>query len=364
MAVFVAGDSVDLFGRVYGPRGRLMNRKPTFIWEVWSTDPSEITGATATIGEETLQTRYDPVGKRVLAELNRPLTPGKHAVKLSALLKEGQPVSKDWVIEVATDALERLPVTSESQLRTLGEVNRFRDALGLPLCQMDDYLNAASLQHSRYLAQNKTTGHYQKEDTPGFFGHDPVARLEAFGYVQDSWETVEFGALREEEAIQNLIDAPYHRLPFLQPGALRFGSGYETQRLTATFSVSKEEGVVFYPADEQVGVKTTWSKNERPNPLRIHQNVRYPLGYPIVFAYFSPTKKALKVRVAKLSDEAGADVPCHVNTPENDNELKYAAFLIPQRPLKPNTKHFARIEASVEDGPDVSRIWSFTTGPR
>lgn len=354
----------DLFGRAYGPRGKLMVRTPTFMWQVWSTEPGEIVGGSASLDSVAMDARYDVGQRRVLADLKSPLGPGKHNVTVSAVLKDGQTISKSWEVEVPEAAIERLPPTSESQLKVLAEVNRFRAALGLPACQMDDALNAASLQHAKYLVRNNTTGHFQAVETPGFFGRDPVERLEAFGFIEDSWEVVEFGAVTESEAIENLIDAPYHRLPFMQPGTLRFGSGFDTQRLTATFSMSRIEGTVCHPWEGQKDVKTTWSKNERPNPLRLHEGVRYPLGYPIVFSYFSSVGARLKFRVAKLSDQDGQDVPIYINSPENDSELKSAVFLIPKSPLRPSTTYFARVDAGIENGPDVSRIWRFTTAAR
>jgi len=334
------------------------------MWQVWSTEPGEIVDGKATLNGQPVEARYDVGLRRVLADLKSPLLPGKHSVTVSAVLKDGQTISKSWEIEVPEAAIERLPVTNESQLSVLAHVNRFRSDLGLPPCQMNDALNAASLQHSKYLAQNKTTGHFQQADTPGFFGRDPVERLEAFGFIEDSWEVVELGAATEAEAIENLIDAPYHRLPFLQPGILRFGSGYDTQRLTATFSMSRTEGTVCHPREGQTDVKTTWSKNERPNPLRLHQGVRYPLGYPIVFSHYSAVGARLKLRVAKVSDQDGQDVPIFVNSPENDSELKSAVFLIPKSPLRPSTTYFARVDAAIENGPDVSRIWRFTTAAK
>lgn len=354
----------DLFGRAFGPRGLLKVRKPSFTWEVWSTEPGEIVGAAATVDEKAVDARYDPDRRAILVDLKEPLSPGPHTVKLTANLKDGEGVHKTWTVEVPEDAIASLPITNESQLKTLALVNRFRTDLGLELCTMDDRINAASLLHSKYLAANQTTGHFQTEGKPGFFGRTPTERLETFGYLEDSWEVVEFGALDEAESLRNLIDAPYHRLPFLQPGAPKFGSGWDTQRLSAVFSIPKTPGSVSHPSDGQRDVKTTWSKNERPNPLRIHQGVRFPVGYPIVFAHYGPGSPVLKVRLAQLNDENGQEIPCHLNTPENDTELRNALFLIPKGPLKPNTTYFVRVEASVESGPDVSRIWRFTTGAR
>lgn len=354
----------DLFGRIYGPKGRLLVSKPTFVWEVWSNDPGEIVGARASVGEWTLAARYDVARRRIVAETAAPLPSGTYPVKVAAVLRDGEVVTKSWEVAVSADARSSLAPPSESQRKTFDAVNLFRANLGLPPCRMDDTLNAVALLHSNYLARNNTTGHYESPDKPGYFGREPGERLESFSFVEDSWETIEFGALDEIEAIANLTDAPYHRLAYMQPGAPRFGSGLDTQRLTALFSMEKEEGTVVHPSDRQTGVKTRWTRNERPSPLRIHPDVRHPVGYPIVLAHFGPGMPRLNVRLAKLTDENEVDVPIHLNTPENDSEIRNATFLIPKRPLAPRTTYFVRVEASVENGPDVSRIWRFTTGPQ
>jgi hypothetical protein len=360
VATFLSQGQSEFYGRARGPEGRVLNARPTLVWEVWSNRPGEIVGARAVLDRQSLRAQYDFDNRRVVAELDRPLAPGTYRAKLSAVLRDGGTLDESWTFTVLGEARELLP-PSTSQHRTLQAVNRFRAEMGLPPFRMNDNLNMASLLHSRYLAANNTTGHYQKEGKPLFFGVEPGDRHEALGWTGDSWETVSYGSSTEEESVRNLIDAPYHRIPFIQPGEQSFGSGFHGERLTASFSMSKEKATVVHPYPGQANVPVLWDFNERPNPLRLHAGARRPVGYPIMLVHFDKTPMRLNVRAAYLLDASGREVPSFLNTPTNDKELVNALILMPKGPLAPNSDYTVQIEASVANGPDVSRRWSFRT---
>jgi hypothetical protein len=314
------------------------------------------------VGSRRLEAKYDSRERRVVVDLDGALEPGPHRITVWAKLRDGQTISKSWLVSVSTDALMALPEASESQRRAMSAVNRFRAGLGLEPVRMDDRLNTASVYHSRYLARNGTTGHYEDSGKPGFTGSEPGDRHMAFGWVGSSWEAVAFGSTDENESIQNLIDAPYHRIPFMQPGELAFGSGYADHRLTTAFSMSSQRATLVYPADRQVRVPLRWAYRERPDPLRLHPGAKRPVGYPIMLVHFAPETETLEVRSAKLMDAQGSTVPTFLNTPQNDDELKNAVVLIPKLPLSPDSVYTASVEASTPGG-DVLRTWSFRTAP-
>ena len=364
LAVFASSEKGELFGRSWGPKGKVYTSKPTLTWEVWSTRSSEIVGAKASLNGRAISARYDAAQRKVFAPLPGSLEPGSYSATLAAVLDDGESISKSWKFEIASGAIAAIPPANESQNRTLDIVNRFRGLLGLPNFRMDDRLNAASLLHSKYHATNNTTGHYESPGKPGFIGEEPGERHEAMGWVGSSWENVEYGSTNEEDGIRSLIDAPYHRIPFLQPGEIKFGSGYTARRLTAAFSMSSEQATVVYPYDRQQDVPTNWNMNERPNPLRMHPSARRPVGYPIMLVYFDKEQLTLSVRSARLIDDRGNEVPCFLNTPENDGELTNALILIPKTALRTDASYTVRVEASVLRGPDVSRTWRFHTVKR
>lgn len=361
LAVVGLSEKGELFGRSWGPKGKVYTAKPTLSWEVWSTRSSEIVGARATLNGQALNARYDASQKKVLAPMSSPLEPGSYSAKLEAVLDDGQTISKAWKFEVTEEAIAAIPSANASQHRTIEIVNRFRASLGLPAFKMDDRLNAASLLHSKYHAINNTTGHYETPGKPGFIGEEPGERHEAMGWVGSSWENVEYGSTDEADGIRSLIDAPYHRIPFLQPGDIKFGSGYTTRRLTTAFSMSSDRATVLYPFDKQQDVPTNWNMNEKPNPLRIHPGARRPVGYPIMLVYFDREQMKMDVRTAKLIDDQGAAVPCYLNTPENDSELTNAVILIPKTALRTSTTYMVRVEAAIQGGPEISKTWTFRT---
>jgi hypothetical protein len=356
-----AGFQGDLFGRSHGPRGKLMTARPTLVWEVWSTQPGEIVGGRAKVGNRQVPARYDSQERKIIVELGDSLDSGEHRVTVWARLRDGQSISKSWNLSVSPDALTRLPRPSNSQQRALEAVNRFRSKMGLEPAQMDDSLNAASLYHSKYLAETNTTGHFEAPGKPGFVATEPGDRHMAFGWVGNSWEAVAFGSTDEEEAVHNLIDAPYHRIPFIQPGELSFGSGYSNLRLTTAFSMSSKTATVVYPYERQSDAPTQWSFRERPDPLRIHPGAKRPVGYPVMLVYFSDHTETLDVRSATLRDAQGSIVPCYLSTPDNDDELKNAVVLIPKSPLQPEAQYSARVEAEVVGGPSILKSWTFRT---
>ena len=361
LAVFASSEKGELFGRSWGPKGKVYTSKPTLTWEVWSTRSSEIVGARASLNGQPISARYDAAQRKVFAPLPASLEPGNYSATVAAVLDDGESISKSWKFEVAETAIGAIPPPNESQKHTLEIVNRLRSALGLAEFRMDDRLNAASFLHSKYHATNNTTGHYETPGKPGFIGEEPGDRHEALGWVGSSWENVEYGSTNEEDGIRSLIDAPYHRIPFLQPGEIKFGSGYTTRRLTAAFSMSSEQATVVYPYDKQQDVPTNWSMNERPNPLRIHPSAKRPVGYPIMLVYFDREQMKLNVRSAKLIDDQGNAVPCFLNTPENDSELTNAVILIPKTALRTSASYMVRVEAAVQGGPEISKTWSFRT---
>src|SRR5262249_31329272 len=153
-----------------------------------------------------------------------------------------------------------------------------------------------------------------------FCGNAPGDRLDAFGFSQSSWEGVDYGPQHGSESVQRLYDAPYHRLPFLQPGTGAVGAGFVPTHMTVEFGTSDETATVVSPSDGQKNIGLSWHGPESPDPLAIH-GVDGTCGYPIVFGYFSPTMDKIVVDGATLRTTRGEDVPFWLNTPANDKDL-------------------------------------------
>lgn len=115
------------------------------------------------------------------------------------------------------------------------------------------------------------------------------------------------------------------------------------------------------PAPGQQGTPLSWDGNESPCPLRVHK-ASGSVGYPIVFAWFSPRLESIRVTSMRLRGPDGAEVAAYVNTPENDTELRFAAVITPKVPLRPHTNYSVDVKATTQRGSRIDRKWSFTTG--
>ncbi|MFQ3586781.1 MAG: CAP domain-containing protein [Fimbriimonadaceae bacterium] len=351
----------DLFARIYGPRGKVMVRTPTLQWEVWTTGPDRIAGASATVNGREIPARYDEEERRIVAQPIEPLAPGEYEAELSLQTQDGFASSKKWTFRIAEEAIDELPESTAEQRAVLEEINRYRVKLGLDPGLSEPRLDAASLFHSRYNWENKTTGHYQTAGRTGFFGNTPQQRLEAFGFIADHTEVVTTGSNSIERSVKNLFDAPYHRVPFLQPGPVKIGCGFIGNRMTVTFSQPGTPGETVSPADGETGVPISWTERERPNPLRIHPTASWPPGYPLVYARFGPSRRSFSVRQATLQTGEGSDVPVFLNTPANDDHLANAIVILPRKPLAYDTAYVVRVDGETSDGTPFQRVWRFTT---
>ncbi|MFY9234079.1 MAG: CAP domain-containing protein [Fimbriimonadaceae bacterium] len=369
-ALVANGSEPGAYTRVFGPKATMLIAKPTLRWEIWPGGRSAITEQKMLINGVEVRAYYSKGDRSLMYTPDRPLAPGEYKVKCRVVIDDSLVANKEWTFTIATGAAPNLAPPDSDQIRAFRAANVYRTALGLEPFRFDDRLNGAALAHSKYLAKNNTTGHFQKPGTPGYFGQDPGARLESFGFIDESWENVAYGNETPEEAITSLVDAPYHRIPFMQPGAIVLGAGFNENRLTVEFGANKSEGTVVYPAPGQSNVPTLWNGNERPNPLRLHDAPK-PVGYIIVLSAWQPGGAKLKVQEATLRNCAdGSLVPAFLNTPSNDDRLDNSCFIIPKRPLRPGTTYEVLVRGSVQPtASDRSEVpldkrWRFTTATK
>jgi len=353
----------EAHSRAFGPQSIVRVSRPTLRWEVWPGEGSRLTSAMMTINGQAVTPQYDDRNRVLIYTPSRPLEAGTYEVSCKVVVDDCLPVHKDWKFKVASEALTSLPAPSLEQVREVDEINALRRNLDLPPMQIDPRLCAAAMAHTNYLARNGMTGHYENAGDPAFIGNSPGDRLDAFGYSQSSWEGVDFGPQVAEDSVQRLFDAPYHRIPFLQPGSPQVGAGFMPSHMTVDFGVSDQSGVGYSPADGQRNVPLAWHGPEMPDPLAIH-GVGGVCGYPIVFAYFTQNMEKIVVEGASLETALGAKVPFWLNTPDNDKELQFGAFVLPKQALLPNTGYVVTVRAHTISGEDISKSWKFVTGPR
>ncbi|MFZ5968098.1 MAG: S-layer homology domain-containing protein [Bacillota bacterium] len=319
-----------------------------------------------------VEAKYDTDLQRVVYTPKEPLQAGKYKVNLSVALKGwSNKIEKDWQFTVGENAVGDLAGPTEEQKKAMEYGNQYRKYLGLPLFKMNDALNAATSAHSNYIMINKQPGHEEYSNNKGYVGKTPADRMAAFGYGGSlSAENVSFGQESYSKSIDGLIDAPYHRLSWINPFYNDFGYGRKEKYFTFNFGSMKfgADKLVVYPKDSQTQVSTTWDGNETPNPLRIH-NKSGNVGYPITVTYY--TEKVIESFVVEktvLTNGKGAAVSTLVNTSQNDSELKdekNSVFIIPANPLNPGEKYTVTVKGKItfEDKSvqSVDKTWSFTT---
>jgi hypothetical protein len=353
----------EAHSRAFGPQSIVRVARPTLRWEVWPGEGSRLTSALMTINGETVSPKYDDRNRVLIYTPSHALEAGTYEVSCKVVVDDCLPVHKEWKFKVASEALSALPAPSLDQVREIEQINNIRKALSLPPMQIDPRLCAAAMAHTNYLARNGMTGHYENAGDPAFVGNSPGDRLDAYGFSQGSWEGVDFGPQKAAHSVQRLYDAPYHRLPFLQPGSPAVGTGFSPSHMTVDFGMSDASAVEVSPADGQRGISLSWHGPESPDPLAIH-GIGGECGYPIVFGYFSPTCEKIVVEQASLETALGVKVPFWLNSPSNDPDLQFAAFVLPKKSLTPKTGYTVSVKAHTESGKDISRTWRFVTGDR
>ncbi len=364
MAVIVAGDygakhdSVRAFSQAFGPHVPVHFSRPTLQWQIWSPT-SRVTHVEMKIDSQTVDAKYDDDQRSIVYTPGEPLSVGPHHVECKATFDAKATFAKNWDTSVAPDAVAKLADPTDLQKQLLALSNAKRKQLGLPEMAIDARLDAAANAHAAYLAANKLVGHEEQPNCPGFVGLTGGERCESFGWCSGSWEGVTYGESTLSEAVNNLFDAPYHRVPFLQPGPTLFGSSSADSRTTLLFGSSQAAGVTVSPADGAVDSPVQWECHEDPNPLRGHTDKNLS-GYPIVVAAFGLGADKLQVPTATLQTTAGENVDLWVQTSANDEFLTNAAILIPQKPLQPSTTYTASVQLVYGDKSET-KTWKFTT---
>lgn len=350
----------EAFTRAYGPKALVSVSRPTLIWEVWPGEGSKVTQSEMKLDQHDVNCSYQVDSRSLRYTPDAPLAAGRHHVNCVVTIDDHMPVKKEWEFIVPSSAPETVPAASAQQRALIDTINNYRREMGLQPFVNDDRLAAAATAHTEYLRINNITGHQESSSKPGFVGEMPMERLESFGFLQDSWECVDYGGETQEECLADLFDAPYHRIPFMQPGALLCGTGFKDRHLTVEFEMAKMTATTVSPYPGQQNVPVSWTCHERPNPLRIH-GVDLPVGYPIVINHFTPDNQKIVIKSVVMKAEGGADVPVYVNTPANDEKLSYSAFIMAKDPLRPGTTYEVEVTGYTETGENFTKAWSFTT---
>jgi uncharacterized protein YkwD len=238
--------------------------------------------------------------------------------------------------------------------------NQMRAAIGAPTIPGDPRVMLAAQNHANYNAANRTGGHFETAGLPYYTGYSARDRLIAAGWTTSFVSEVATGGGSGALAgVQQLWDAPYHRLGMMHPSASTAGWGHSHLASTATvgnitynFGIRSPE-YVRSPAHGQTGIPTSWSGHESPSPLPA--GVSGPVGYPIMVVYSGG--RNVVMRAAEIIAPNGSRVPFYYVPQQFEYDYQ---VIIPQRPLTAGTTYHVRFDINVSNVM-VTNEWDFTT---
>ncbi|HVT13399.1 MAG TPA: CAP domain-containing protein [Fimbriimonadaceae bacterium] len=359
-AVSAQADISAIYGK-YNPTGSVATATPLVTWKLTPTGGGHVSRVEMSLNGRSVEAEFNSKSSSVEYRPAKPLRGGLYTVECRVTIERELIVRQNWSFEVSGGADDAGPATTFAANYALDETNEIRTELGLPAYIYDPRMSAAANAHSKYQILNGQTCHMEEPDKPGFTGRAPWDRIQHFGFPGTCYEGACGNQMDPRKAVRLLFDAPYHRIAFLQPGSPQIGIGFQAGALTVDYAVSDQEGVGLSPAAGQTGIPLAWDGNESPTPLRIY-HASGPVGYPIVFSWFSPSLEGIRIGSMRLFGPDGTEIPCYVNTPANDDELRFAGVLTPKSKLQPKTTYTAEVHATTQRGQRIDRSWSFTTG--
>src|SRR5438445_7620980 len=238
--------------------------------------------------------------------------------------------------------------------------NQLRFAIGSPTVPADPRLTQAAINHANYSSANGQGGHYETAGLPYYTGYAPRDRLIAAGWTTSFVSEVATGGNTAIAGVNQLWDAPYHRLGMMHPNSVATGWGYSTlgsrPSTVGDFVYDFSQRPVNYvrsPSAGQTGIPTSWSGAESPSPLP--SGVSGPVGYPIMVVYSAG--QSVTMRAAEIVAPGGTRVPIYYAPQQFEYDYQ---VIIPQKPLAPATTYHARFDIHVNSVMTTNE-WDFTT---
>ncbi len=238
--------------------------------------------------------------------------------------------------------------------------NQLRSVSGSPTLGADPRVVSAAQHHADYDALNGVVGHYETAGLPGYTGYAPRDRVAGAGLVASFVSEVATGGNGALAGVQQLWDAPYHRLGLMHPNATTLGwghsslSGRESTVADIVYDFSfRAVDFARSPASGQANVPTSWSGNESPSPLP--SGATRPVGYPIMVVYSGA--QTVDMRAAEIVAPDGSRVPIYYAPQQFERDYQ---VIVPQQPLAAGTRYHLRFDITV-NGTYVTNEWDFGT---
>src|SRR5438309_6206046 len=263
-------------------------------------------------------------------------------------------------VSLALVAIPLSATAEASAVDMLALTNQLRSATGSPAVPSDPRLVQAAPSHGSYNSATGVLGHYETAGNPYYTGYAPRDRLIAQGWTTSFVSEVATGG-SELGGVQQLWDAPYHRLSLMHPNATTIGWGHSELNgrqnnvgdIVYNFGIRPVE-FVRSPANMQTNIPTSWSGHESPSP--VPAGTSGPYGYPIMVVYSAGQN--VQFRAAELVAPNGTRLPFYVAPQQFEYDYQ---VIIPQRPLAVNTTYHVRFDITVA-GQWLTNEWDFSTG--
>jgi len=246
------------------------------------------------------------------------------------------------------------------QADMLQTLNDHRFSVGAPTIGADARVNAAAQNHANYSSANGYMGHYETSGLPYYTGYSARDRLIATGWSTSFVSEVATGGSSGVAGVNQLWDAPYHRLGMMHPNSVSTGWGYSiigSRGSTVGDFVYDFSGrpvnYVRSPAAGQGGIPTSWSGQESPNPLPA--GTSGPVGYPIMIVYSAA--QSVTMRAAEVVAPDGSRLPIYYAPQQFEYDYQ---VIVPQKPLAAGTTYHVRFDINV-NGVMATNEWDFTT---
>lgn len=351
-------------------------RRPVIRWPV-NLNGYSVSKLSMELDGAEVKAGYDYQQEAIVYKPDKELGNGYHRIKvrLDVLGHYQVVVSSEFKIVETSDPYKAKDMEEiiKWEDEGLAWLNKLRKALGLPSLAKEPALSRSAQSHTNYLKLHTTVGHEEIKGAAGFTGSDPQSRAVFFGYSGYTSEGINSGTPNGSVAIDQLNDAPYHRLSIINPNLKEAGIGFEQTESSGNITVVNygttgplnNELPIMYPYPGQTNVKISWYVAEEPNPLRTYGKDRIYTGYPISISVHDQNIKELKAVSTSIKDNKGRDVPFYLVDSSRDDKYKDMIFLIPREPLEPGTNYTVSIKAvrvpkSGASTP-IERNWSFTT---
>jgi hypothetical protein len=267
---------------------------------------------------------------------------------------------------------------NSAQQTMFATLNQYRQQCGFPTLTENTLLDAASLNHAKYMAQNNVAGDSENSGNPGYTGATYAARAANVGFPSSSlnvggvsnnfWTTP---ALTEAEYGQNLlsgwVSGIYHIGIAAWP-VTQVGIGYTETTFSsapqawASLTVANlqpaiSNGPLTFPCQGTTGLPYK-ALGESPTP----PNTSGAWGTPVAVA--SNPQDIIVMQSGTMTEPSGTVVALQVlDSAKDPNRLlpSYEGVAYPGTPLSPDTSYTVTLTGTI-NGTPFSRTFTFTTG--